>query len=371
MSRAEATTMPAGDPLASFDATERATLGAVAGTLIPAAHGMPSAAEILTDERLRFVLRARPDLVEPLRAALRPDLGDDVRGRLDALGRDEPAVLAAMQLVIVAGYYTDTRVRELHRLPRTGRDRDPLVGIPGVSRGRSDRRRARTRAGMARPGDRAAGRGRRGAEDLRRTLVDRRRVDGRRRVDRRRDLMAAIAPDTTESAAPGWLGSFVETWEPGTGAPVEDREPATGRLIATVRGSTPDDVARAAAAARAAQPAWAETSYQERARILRRAAEIYEANRAEFGVWTMRETGASHSKMHHESNFAYGEIQAAATLPWQPYGSARPDGRPGSALDDPARSRSGWSGRSPRGTPRASSACASWPRPSPSATPWS
>ena len=58
--------------------------------------------------------------------------------------------------------------------------------------------------------------------------------------------MAAIAPDTTESAAPRWLGTFLETWEPGTGAPIEDREPATGRLIATVRGSTSDDVARAA-----------------------------------------------------------------------------------------------------------------------------
>ncbi len=136
--------------------------------------------------------------------------------------------------------------------------------------------------------------------------------------------MAAIAPDTTESSAPGWLGSFVERWEPGTGAPIEDHEPATGRLIATVTGSTSDDVARAAAAAKAAQPAWAETSYQERARILRKAAEIYEANRAEFGTWTMRETGASHSKMHHESNFAYGEILSAATLPWQPYGSLVP-----------------------------------------------
>jgi benzaldehyde dehydrogenase (NAD) len=136
--------------------------------------------------------------------------------------------------------------------------------------------------------------------------------------------MAAIAPDTTESSAPGWLGTFVKTWEPGTGAPVEDHEPATGRLIATVTGSTTDDVARAAAAAAAAQPAWAETSYQERARILRRAADVYEANRQEFGTWTMRETGASHSKMHHESNFAYGEILAAATLPWQPYGSLVP-----------------------------------------------
>jgi len=137
-------------------------------------------------------------------------------------------------------------------------------------------------------------------------------------------MMAAIAPDTTESGAPGWLGSFVETWEPGTGAPIEDREPATGRLIATIRGSAPDDVARAAAAAKAAQPAWAATSYQERARILRRAADIYEANRDEFGTWTQRETGASHSKMHHESNFAYQEILNAATLPSQPYGSLMP-----------------------------------------------
>jgi benzaldehyde dehydrogenase (NAD) len=136
--------------------------------------------------------------------------------------------------------------------------------------------------------------------------------------------MAVIAPDPTESPARGWLASFVTTWEPGTGAPVEDNEPATGRHIATVAGSTPDDVARAAATARAAQPGWAETSYQERARILRKAADIYEANREEFGTWTMRETGASHSKMHHESNFAYGEMLSAATLPWQPYGSLVP-----------------------------------------------
>ena len=136
--------------------------------------------------------------------------------------------------------------------------------------------------------------------------------------------MAAIAPDTTESTAAGWLGSFVETWEPGTGASIEDREPATGRLIATVSGSTADDVTRATAAAKAAQPAWAATSYQERVRILHRAADVYEANRDEFGTWTQRETGASHSKMHHESNFAYQEILNAATLPSQPYGSLMP-----------------------------------------------
>jgi len=135
--------------------------------------------------------------------------------------------------------------------------------------------------------------------------------------------MATLAPDTTETST-GWLSRFVERWEPGTGAPIQDVEPATGRHIVTVTGSTSEDVARAAAAAKAAQPAWAETSYQERARILRKAADIYQANRDEFGTWTMRETGASHSKMHHESNFAFGEILSASTLPWQPYGSLVP-----------------------------------------------
>jgi hypothetical protein len=101
------------DPLAAFDGPARTVLAAIAEHLIPAAHGMPSAAAVVTDERLRFVLTSRRDLIEPLRAALRPELGDRVQARLDALERTDPAALAALQLVIVAAYYTDRRVREL------------------------------------------------------------------------------------------------------------------------------------------------------------------------------------------------------------------------------------------------------------------
>ena len=128
----------------------------------------------------------------------------------------------------------------------------------------------------------------------------------------------------TATAETTWLDPFLRDWRPGTGAPIEDREPATGIHLLTIPGSTPDDVANAAAAAAAAQPAWADTDYQERARILRRAAEIYEAHRPEFGTWTQRETGAVHSKMHHEQNFTIGELHAAATMPYQPYGSLVP-----------------------------------------------
>jgi hypothetical protein len=105
------------DPLAGFDSGARTGLAAVANLLVPAAHGMPSAGDILTEDRLRFVLAARPDLAGPLATALRPELADDVQARLDALARDEPSNLAALQLVIVAGYYTDRRVRELIGYP--------------------------------------------------------------------------------------------------------------------------------------------------------------------------------------------------------------------------------------------------------------
>jgi hypothetical protein len=95
---------------------ERAIFTAIADHLIPAAHGMPSAADILSDDRLQFVLRSRPDLGEPLGAALRPDLGANVADRLASLA-DEPTNLSALQLTIVAGYYTDKRVRELIEYP--------------------------------------------------------------------------------------------------------------------------------------------------------------------------------------------------------------------------------------------------------------
>jgi hypothetical protein len=103
-------------PRPLLDDGERATLAAIADHFIPAADGMPSAAEVLTDDRLAFVTRARPDLAEPLKATLRAGLGEDISERLTMLA-DEPTNLAALQLTIVGGYYTDGRVRELIGYP--------------------------------------------------------------------------------------------------------------------------------------------------------------------------------------------------------------------------------------------------------------
>jgi hypothetical protein len=105
-------TAAAGDPFDALDAARRATFTAVADHLIPAAHGMPSAGDVVDDVRLRFVLTARPDIVDPLTAALRPELGSDPEARLDALERDEPAHHSALLLAVVGGYYTDRDVRD-------------------------------------------------------------------------------------------------------------------------------------------------------------------------------------------------------------------------------------------------------------------
>ena len=104
------------DPVATLDHEARAAFTAVAGHLIPAAHGMPSAADVLGDARLRFVLTTRGDLLEPLRAALRPGLGEDAVARLAAL-EQEPDHLAALLQTVVFGYYTDRDVRERLNYP--------------------------------------------------------------------------------------------------------------------------------------------------------------------------------------------------------------------------------------------------------------
>jgi hypothetical protein len=101
-----------GDPVLALDDERRATFAAIADLLIPAAHGMPSAADVVTDARLRFVLTARPDLLEPLLAALRADLGPVAADRLARLERDEPDHHGALLQTLVFAYYTDRDVRD-------------------------------------------------------------------------------------------------------------------------------------------------------------------------------------------------------------------------------------------------------------------
>ena len=268
--------------------------------------------------------------------------------RLEALGRDEPRRSARCSWSSSRGYYTDKRVRELIGYPGPDGDRGPLVGVPGLSRGRADRRRARSRAGVAGPGDRAARR-------RRRTRRGPTQSAGRRTPRRpKEDTMAAIAPDPTESAAPGWLGSFLETWEPGTGAP--DRGPRAGDRPAHRDGPRVDPRRRRARRRRGGQGRPAGVGRDELPGAGPRSSAARPTSTRRTATSSARGRSArpapSHSKMHHESNFAYqrdpqrGDAAVAAVRLADAVGRARAGCRWSGGC------RSGSSARSRRGTRR-------------------
>lgn len=121
------------------DAERQAIFAELADALIPAADGMPSAGAIVDDARVAFVLEARPDLADHLWAALQPSPNDQPRTRLAALERTRPDLLATLQLVVVAGYYSDATVRELIGYPgQTARPVHALDFPPYIAEGLID-----------------------------------------------------------------------------------------------------------------------------------------------------------------------------------------------------------------------------------------
>jgi len=82
-----------------------------------------------------------------------------------------------------------------------------------------------------------------------------------------------------QPAASHWIAGA--PFEDTDGPPIEVRYPATGEAIARLHGATPAVVASAVAAAREGQAAWSATPPAQRARVLRRAADLIRArNRA-------------------------------------------------------------------------------------------
>ena len=89
-----------------------------------------------------------------------------------------------------------------------------------------------------------------------------------------------------------WSGRvFSGGWTEGGGGAYDSIEPATGRALGQVGAASVMDVDRAVELARQAQPGWAAASYEERAAVLRRAADLLEAHHEEIEDWSMREAG--------------------------------------------------------------------------------
>ena len=118
-----------------------------------------------------------------------------------------------------------------------------------------------------------------------------------------------------------WTGRvFVDGWEPGGGGDYAVMEPATGNELGRLGVASVEDVARAAARASEAQRAWADTMYQERAAILRKAGDLWNQHQEEVVGWIVRETGAIPPKGELEVWFAASTCYESAGLVSLPYG---------------------------------------------------
>ncbi|MDD7970953.1 aldehyde dehydrogenase family protein [Roseinatronobacter alkalisoli] len=137
---------------------------------------------------------------------------------------------------------------------------------------------------------------------------------------------------TTHSfiAADSWSGMiFSGGWRLANGGVADVTAPGDGSTVATVGNGSAQDVTKAAAKAREAQPAWEATPAHERARILNAAADQLQANGDELIPWIIRETGSIHPKAAIEVEHSAGFLRAAAAAALEPAGRIIPsqDGR--------------------------------------------
>lgn len=137
-----------------------------------------------------------------------------------------------------------------------------------------------------------------------------------------------------------WTGlAFFSDWMKTAAGAMDVLDPSTGEAIASVGFGGPEDIARAAREAKAAQKAWEKMPGFERAKILNKAADFLQDNGPELIEWIMRESGSTEPKAAIEIEHGALFIRQAATLATQPTGQLLP------SMD----SRSNYARRTPHG----------------------
>lgn len=110
------------------------------------------------------------------------------------------------------------------------------------------------------------------------------------------------------------------TWADGSGQPFDVTDKATGEVLGRVGAATSADLDRAVEAAREAQRAWAAAPYPARAGVMRKAAELLEAEPDRLAPWLVREAGSGQGKAGFEVFLVVSELQEAAAAASAPYG---------------------------------------------------
>jgi benzaldehyde dehydrogenase (NAD) len=109
---------------------------------------------------------------------------------------------------------------------------------------------------------------------------------------------------------------------------IEVTAPATGAVLTSLEASTVADLDRAVTVAKRAQREWAARTYDQRATVLRRAAQLIEADPTRLTRWLVPESGSGAGKALFEVGLLAGELNECAALASQPYGELLQSTRP-------------------------------------------
>ncbi len=121
-----------------------------------------------------------------------------------------------------------------------------------------------------------------------------------------------------------WAGKvFTGQWS-ATGATQPVIEPASGDTLGSIGMADAAQIGRSAAAARAAQQAWAAAPYEERAQVLRKAAQLAEQYTPQIMEWIVRESGSTQPKAGFEASINAKGLHEAAALPSRAVGEVLP-----------------------------------------------
>ncbi|HEV2783445.1 MAG TPA: aldehyde dehydrogenase family protein [Actinophytocola sp.] len=118
------------------------------------------------------------------------------------------------------------------------------------------------------------------------------------------------------------------SWLESRGGVAAIVEPATGAELGRTGVADAEDVARACAAAAAAQRDWAGAGFEHRAAVLRRAGALVEQHAEELQRWVVRETGAVPGLAEFAVGVAAQECYEAAALASRPPGEILPTAQP-------------------------------------------
>ena len=136
------------------------------------------------------------------------------------------------------------------------------------------------------------------------------------------------------------MGAVDQSWQesvftdghfhrPAAGAIIPVRDKASGEIFAVAGLATEADVDEAVATARAAQVAWSERTYADRAAVLRGAAAALSERAKQFRDLIVRETGCIGGKADYEIGAATSELMEAAGLASHATGEVLPSGHAG------------------------------------------